>query len=71
MKLLKGLGYELSGHGECVYRAPSSDDEIRRRENVMYEFQRFYGDIKKIKAGTLDGFDDYIQVNMLYLNLKF
>lgn len=37
----------------------------------MYEFQRFYGDIKKIKAGTLDGFDDYIQVNMFYLNLKF
>ncbi len=71
MDLLKGLGYELSKQGDYVYQRTSSNDETTKRENVIKEFQRFYNDLKKIKLGTLDGFEEYIQVKIFISTLHF
>jgi hypothetical protein len=44
---------------------------MTKRENVIKEFHRFYNDLKKIKSGTLDGFEEYIQVKIFISTLHF
>lgn len=62
MELLELLGYEVNQNGDYVYRRVTSKDEIEFREEAADEIQRFYSDLKKIKAGSLHGFQEYISV---------
>ncbi len=61
MEILKRLGYVVSRQGDYVYER-ANEKESTTRENAADEFQLFYNDLKKIKAGTLKGFEEYIQV---------
>ncbi len=71
MDLLKCFGYRLNGKGEYVYQSTESHDQMINRENAANEFQNFYNDLKKIKEGSLDGFEDFIIVIFLFKSLKF
>ncbi len=51
----------MSRQGDYVYER-ANEKESTTRENAADEFQLFYNDLKKIKAGTLKGFEEYIQV---------
>ena len=64
MDLLELLGYELNTSGDYVYRHTTSQDEIDFRENVAGECQRFSNDLKKIKAGNLPGFTEFLTVRL-------
>ncbi len=66
MDLLKCFGYRLNGKGEYVYQSTESHDQMINRENAANEFQNFYNDLKKIKEGSLDGFEDFITVIFLF-----
>jgi len=59
---LKGLGYQLNGLGDYAYQEIDSRNEMTNRQNAANEFQKFYNDLKKIKEGSLNGFEEYIQV---------
>jgi len=59
---LKRIGYQLNGSGDYVYQEIDSGNEIINRQNAANEFQIFYNDLKKIKEGSLNGFEEYIQV---------
>jgi hypothetical protein len=60
---LKRLGYELNGLGDYVYRiVDSNSNEMTTRKNAANEFQNFFNDLKKIKEGSLNGFEEFIQV---------
>jgi len=69
---LKCLGYELNGLGDYVYRiVDSTSNEMTKRKNAANEFQNFFNDLKKIKEGSLNGFEEFIQVTFFYFNIKF
>lgn len=62
MNLLNCFGYKLNEQGEYSYQSTNSDDELTKRRNAANEFHLFYNDLKKIKEGSLDGFEEYINV---------
>ena len=45
-----------------LFKKGHSNSEITNRENAVNEFQRFFNDLKKIKEGSLNGFEEFIQV---------
>lgn len=64
--MLSHFGYKLNEPGDYVYQKPNSDDERIKRENAANEFQNFFNDLKKIREGTLNGFEEYINVISLF-----
>ena len=65
MQLLGLLGYEINENNDYVYRRTSSEEELLFRQEVADEFDRFSTDLKKIKAGNLLGFKEYISVGFV------
>ncbi len=66
MGLLKRLGYIVNNKGEYVYQPTDSDAEMANRKEAADEFKNFFNNIKKIKEGTLKGFEEFIKVIFLF-----
>lgn len=66
MEILKSFGYGLNDKGDYVYQSRSSQTQTDKRQNAANEFQKFYNDLKKIKEGSLNGFEEFINVNISF-----
>ncbi|CAF4929174.1 unnamed protein product [Rotaria sp. Silwood1] len=59
--LLKHFGYILDQSGNYTYQSTTVHREITRRQNATNEIRRFYNDLKRIKDGSFNGFEEYIR----------
>ena len=62
MSLLEFFGYANNDRGLYVYHLPKSDRERENRQKAVNEFGRFFNDLKNAEDGSLNGFEQFIQV---------
>ncbi|CAF1348064.1 unnamed protein product [Rotaria magnacalcarata] len=60
LDLLKHFGYVLNEQGYYIYRQTDSIHDRISRENATNEFKRFFDDLKKIRDGSLHGFEGFL-----------
>lgn len=64
------FGYQANAGGEYRFQETSNALENKRRNDASNELMRFQDDLKKIKNGSLAGFDKFLQVkSFLYKSI--